>query len=145
MKKATTQATITLSINKEKKDALIESVIAFINNSKNVCLTLEKIDEIKVMLSEAIDNTVIFAYPINEGKVSVSIYIYDNKVLKIKVRDFGMGIEDIAKAKTPLYTTTSGEEKHSGMGFTIMEAFSDKLTVKSTPGKGTIVTMEIKM
>ena len=62
--------------------------------------------------------------------------------MRFKVRDFGCGIKDVSKSREPLFTT---EKDRSGMGFTIMESFSDKLTVKSTIGKGTIITMDFKM
>lgn len=58
----------------------------------------------------------------------------------IKVRDEGSGIEDIKKAMEPLFTTGS-EEERSGMGFTVMESFMDKLVVESEKGKGTTVIM----
>ena len=142
MKKLTTQATITSVTNQENENSIIQSVLAFINHTNNVFLSCEKINDIKTALSEAINNAITFAYQNKQGKVSVSISIYDNNVLKLKVRDYGCGIENIAKAREPLFTT---QNERSGMGFTIMESFSDKLTVKSTTGKGTIVTMDFQM
>lgn len=140
MRKLTTQATIKSFTN--QGDAIIHSVMTFIKQIDNIDLNDKKIIDIKTALSEAINNVVIFAYPNQQGKVSVDISIYDNKVIKLKVCDFGCGIEDIDKAKTPLFST---QKDLAGMGFTIMESFSDKLTVKSTLRKGTIVTMEFKM
>lgn len=142
MKKLTTQATISSYINQDTKEPIVQSIMAFINNTHDLFLSREKIDDIQMVLSEAINNVVVFAYPNKQGKVTVHISIYDNKVLKLKVRDFGCGIEDIEKARAPFFTTETG---HSGMGFAIMKTFSDKLTVKSILGKGTIVTMEFKM
>lgn len=139
MKKLTTQATITSFTNQGSENSMIQSVIAFINSDN---LTCEKINDIQTALSEAINNAFSFAYPNKQGKVSVFITIYDNKVLKLKVCDYGCGIGDIARARDPLFTT---DKERSGMGFTVMESFSDKLTVKSTIGKGTIVTMEFQM
>ena len=65
--------------------------------------------------------------------------ILEGNILELVVKDWGKGIEDVQRAREPLYTT--GGEERSGMGFTIMESFMDKLKVKSTPGKGTTVTM----
>ena len=73
------------------------------------------------------------------GRVSVKARVLDGDVLEIVVRDWGRGIEDVERARQPLYTT--GGEERSGMGFTIMESFMDRLTVRSSQGKGTRVTM----
>ena len=73
------------------------------------------------------------------GRVVVKAKILEDNVLEVTVRDWGRGIEDVEQARQPLYTT--GGEERSGMGFTIMESFMDKVTVRSAPGKGTRVTM----
>ena len=69
--------------------------------------------------------------------------IFDDNSLEIMIKDFGVGIPDIEKAMTPLFTT--GGEERSGMGFTIMDSFMDKLKVRSVPGRGTTVTMRRKI
>lgn len=69
----------------------------------------------------------------------MKLKLLPNNTLEITVRDWGAGIEDIQQARQPLFTT--GGEERSGMGFTIMESFMDKLTIKSVPGRGTTVTM----
>ena len=66
--------------------------------------------------------------------------ILPNRELEIVVKDRGVGIPDVERARTPLYTT--GGEERSGMGFTIMEGFMDKLRVRSRPGRGTVVIMQ---
>ena len=71
--------------------------------------------------------------------IAVKLKLLENNTLEIVVRDWGAGIEDIQQARQPLFTT--GGEERSGMGFTIMESFMDKLVVKSMPGRGTTVTM----
>ena len=91
--------------------------------------TLAEIGDIKTAVSEAVTNAVVHAYPDKLGTVQV----------EIAVKDHGIGIADVAQARTPLYTT--GGEERSGMGFTIMESFMDTLRVKSVPGRGTTVTM----
>ena len=102
--------------------------------------TLEEIGDIKTAVSEAVTNAIVHAYPNELGKVSVRAGIYDDRILEIVVRDWGCGIENVEKAREPLYTT--GGEERSGMGFTIMESFMDVLIVRSKPQKGTVVTMK---
>ena len=79
-----------------------------------------------------------------EGEVYLSLAILPDRVVRVTVKDKGCGIEDVARARTPLFTTDPAGER-SGMGFSVMEAFSDRLTVKSRPGKGTKVTFYKKM
>ncbi len=101
--------------------------------------TLEELGDIKTAVSEAVTNAIVHAYPDTLGRVSVKARVLDGDVLEIVVRDWGRGIEDVERARQPLYTT--GGEERSGMGFTIMESFMDRLTVRSQEGKGTRVTM----
>ncbi|NLU25448.1 MAG: anti-sigma F factor [Clostridiales bacterium] len=105
--------------------------------------TLDEIGDIKTAVSEAVTNAIVHAYPDRLGKISIKTKIYEGKVLEIVVRDWGRGIENIEQARQPLFTT--GGEERSGMGFTIMESFMDKLTVRSTPERGTTVTMRKKI
>ena len=84
-------------------------------------------------------NAIVHAYPDTLGKIVVKAKILEGNVLEVTVRDWGKGIADVEQARKPLYTT--GGEERSGMGFTIMESFMDKLTVRSAEGKGTRVTM----
>ena len=101
--------------------------------------TMEELGDIKTAVSEAVTNAIVHAYPDSIGRISMRLRILDNNVLEISVRDWGKGIENVEQAMRPLYST--GGEDRSGMGFTIMESFMDKLKVRSTPGKGTTVTM----
>ncbi len=101
--------------------------------------TLEELGDIKTAVSEAVTNCIVHAYPENIGKILVKAKIYPDNTLEISVRDWGLGIADIDRARTPMFTT--GGEERSGMGFTIMESFTDKLRVRSTFGRGTTVTM----
>ena len=84
----------------------------------------------------------MFAYPNTIGYIYISISIHDNKNLDIEVRDFGCGIEDVNKAKSPRFST---EETSGGMGFFLMEAFSNKMSVESIPKKGTVVTLSFEI
>ena len=101
--------------------------------------TLDELGDIKTAVSEAVTNVIVHAYPESLGKVVLKLRILEGGTLEIVVRDWGRGIEDVARAREPLYTT--GGEERSGMGFTIMESFMDTLRVKSVPGRGTTVTM----
>ncbi len=102
--------------------------------------TLEELGDLKTAVSEAVTNCIVHAYPESVGKIRMRMRILDGGVLEIAVQDWGVGIEDVEKAREPLYTT--GGEERSGMGFTIMESFTDKLRVRSRPGRGTAVVMQ---
>ena len=105
--------------------------------------TMEELGDIKTAVSEAVTNAIVHAYPDTIGRILLRCRITEGNLLEIVVRDWGCGIEDVEKAKTPLYTT--GGEDRSGMGFTIMESFMDKLTVRSRPGEGTTVVLLRKL
>ena len=101
--------------------------------------TLDELGDIKTAVSEAVTNAIVHAYPDQLGKITMRMRILDKQVLEISIRDWGCGIENVEQARQPLYTT--GGEERSGMGFTIMESFTDRLQIKSAIGKGTTVTM----
>ena len=101
--------------------------------------TVEELADIKTAVSEAVTNAIVHAYPDDIGIIRMKLRIVDEDKLEITVMDKGRGIPDLRQAMEPLYTT--GGEERSGMGFTIMESFTDKLKVRSAPGKGTTVTM----
>ncbi len=105
--------------------------------------TLEEIGDIKTAVSEAVTNSIVHAYPDEIGKISIRGRIFDDNTLEIVVQDWGRGIKDIEQAMEPMFTT--GGDDRSGMGFTIMESFMDKLKVKSAEGKGTTVTMRRRL
>ena len=101
--------------------------------------TLDEIGDIKTAVSEAVTNAIVHAYPDELGKIVMKLRILEGGVLELTVRDWGRGIDDIRQARQPLFTT--GGQERSGMGFTIMESFMDAVKVRSTPGKGTVVTL----
>lgn len=101
--------------------------------------TLEEIGDMKTAVSEAVTNAIVHGYPEILGKISMRLRLYSDRTLEIVVRDWGIGIPDIDKARMPLFTT--GNEERSGMGFTIMESFMDSVKVRSKEGKGTCITM----
>ena len=102
--------------------------------------TMEELGDVRTAVSEAVTNCIVHAYPDQIGKISMRMRILEGSILEISVRDWGRGIEDVDRAMAPLYAT--GGEERSGMGFTIMGSFMDRLKVKSAPGKGTTVTMQ---
>lgn len=102
--------------------------------------TMEELGDIRTAVSEAVTNAIVHAYPDTIGRVSMRLRILSGGMLEISVRDWGRGIENVSQAMEPLYST--GGEDRSGMGFTIMGSFMDKLRVRSTPGKGTVVVMQ---
>lgn len=101
--------------------------------------TMDELGDIKTAVSEAVTNCIVHAYPDCIGKILMRCRILEENRLEIMIRDWGRGIEDVEKARMPLFTTGGGER--SGMGFTIMESFMDKLTVRSRPGEGTTVVL----
>ncbi|MDD4390343.1 MAG: anti-sigma F factor [Eubacteriales bacterium] len=106
--------------------------------------TVEEITEIKTAVSEAVSNSVIHAYNSSgEGTIKLEMRSTEKGTITIIVEDYGIGIDDIEAARAPMFTTSALEER-SGMGFTIMESFTDKLIVESEKEKGTRVTL-VKM
>lgn len=104
--------------------------------------TLEELNDIKTAVSEAVTNCIVHAYKDTIGKIYITVSA-DGENVKIRIRDYGCGIPDVGKAMEPLFTT--GGEERAGLGFAVMESFTDKLKVRSTVGKGTTVTMQKKL
>lgn len=103
--------------------------------------TLEELADIRCAVSEAVTNAVVHGYRGKGGDIYISAKLFDDRTVRLEVRDRGCGIADVEEARRPLFTTdTSGER--SGMGFAVMEAFMDRVRVTSTPGKGTRVILE---
>lgn len=105
--------------------------------------SIEVLADIRTAVSEAVTNAIIHGYGDEEGIVVMTCVLYPDYI-EITVEDFGKGIEDVEKAKTPLYTTRPDLER-TGMGFTVMETFMDSLEVESKPGQGTKVRMTKKL
>lgn len=137
-----------------KSSVINECKVTFMSKSKNesfsrmvvssmVCQLNPMIDElsdIKTAVSEAVTNSIVHAYKSGEGRIDMHIRLYEDKTVYIRIKDYGCGIEDIAKAREPLFTTRP-EQERAGLGFAVMESFMDKLEVKSQVGRGTTVTM----
>lgn len=103
--------------------------------------TINEIADIKTAVSEAVTNSIVHGYKRESGMIYIDAKITDSKKVIIKIRDKGIGIENVEKAMEPLFTTSQQEER-AGLGFTVMQSFMDNVKVKSTPNKGTIVTLE---
>ncbi len=104
---------------------------------------VEEISDIRTAVSEAVTNCIVHAYSNSVGPIYIWSGIYENGIIKIKIRDSGCGIEDVKKAMEPLYTSLGGER--AGLGFAVMESFCDKVRVRSKKGIGTVVTLEKKI
>lgn len=124
---------LSLSCNESFARCVVSAFISQLNP------TLEEIEDIKTAVSEAVTNIVVHAYDDDTGMVYISCELSDNTAT-ITVKDTGCGIEDVALARTPLYTASTDTER-SGLGFTVMETFTDELFVTSEKGAGTTVTM----
>ena len=101
---------------------------------------VDELADLRTAVSEAVTNAIVHAYPDRLGTITLTVKLYDNGCVWVRVRDKGCGIPDVEQAMEPLYTT--GGEERSGLGFSVMQSFTDKLRVRSVPGKGTTVTME---
>lgn len=101
----------------------------------------QELDEIKTVVSEAVTNAIIHGYDSNEEGIIDLKAVLEDGALKVTVKDFGMGIENIEAAKQPLYTTKP-EQERSGLGFMIMESFTENFQVVSKPGIGTTISFE---
>lgn len=138
-----------------KKKTVNEMNLTFRAISRNECFarqavcafaaqldpTLEELSDLRVLISEGVTNCIVHAYRGQiPGNVELSVKYYDDRTLKLKIRDRGCGIEDIERCMQPLYTTDP-EGERGGMGFPIMKSLSDRLSVISHPGKGTTLTL----
>ena len=101
--------------------------------------TIETITDIKTAVSEAVTNCVVHAYPNQVGVIEINVKINASSIY-ISIKDYGVGIEDVCKAKEPFFTSKPNSER-SGMGFTVMESFMDSVSVISKPNCGTEVVL----
>lgn len=102
--------------------------------------TVEELVDLRTAVSEAVTNCIVHGYRDKSGEVKVTCRAYPDGKVTVNIKDAGIGIEDVQKAMEPLYTSLPGGER-SGLGFTVMESFCDKVRVRSAPGKGTSVTL----
>ena len=105
--------------------------------------TVEEINDIKTAVSEAVTNCIVHAYKSSLGKIYITVKLTDASTAQISIRDKGCGIKNVAEAMQPLFSTAGGER--AGLGFSVMEIFSDSLRVRSHEGRGTTVTLVKKI
>ncbi len=105
--------------------------------------TLEELSDVKTAVSEAVTNAIVHGYVKEMGEILIKARLRDNS-LEVEVIDYGAGIEDIEKAREPLYTSKP-ELERSGMGFTIIDKFMDQLEITSETSRGTTVKMVKKI
>ncbi len=137
MQKSVNQTKITLLSRSVNEGYARVAVAAF---AAQFDPTVEELGDIKTAVSEAVTNCIVHAYGNTIGPIYITVDLFEDKRVRIKIRDKGCGIENVAQAMEPLYTT--GGAERSGLGFSVMQSFTDSLRVRSTPGKGTTVTME---
>ena len=106
--------------------------------------TVEELSDIRTAVSEAVTNAIVHGYRGTQGKIELTIKLLASREIYIRIKDSGCGISDVEQAMEPLFTTAPDEER-SGLGFSVMESFMDKLAVKSKVGKGTTVTMRKRL
>ncbi len=107
-----------------------------------LCLdpTIAELADIKTAVSEAVTNCIVHAYPDTLGTIYINVKITDTNKIIIKIRDKGVGIEDVKQAIQPLFTTSN--EERAGLGFAVMQSFMDNIKVRSKVNVGTTVTLE---
>ncbi|MBE6531764.1 MAG: anti-sigma F factor [Ruminococcaceae bacterium] len=123
-----------LSVN----ESLARSVVAAFCSQLDPSAT--EIADVKCAVSEAVTNCIVHAYRDTIGVIYINVRLYEGGVVRIEIKDKGCGIEDVKTARQPLFTTDAANER-SGMGFTVMESFCDKVRVTSKVGKGSSVTL----
>lgn len=106
--------------------------------------TVNELGDIKCAISEAVTNCIVHAYRNTIGYIYITVDLIEGSLVRIKIKDKGCGISDVKRARAPLYTTDR-EGERSGMGFTVMESFTDHVRVNSKEGKGTTVILYKKI
>ncbi|MEN6325172.1 MAG: anti-sigma F factor, partial [Syntrophomonas sp.] len=102
--------------------------------------TLDDIEEIKLVVSEAVSNSIIHGYEgRNNEKIEIMVSILDDRTMEIIVEDHGKGIEDLQQALEPTYST---DPNRMGLGFTFMKSFMDEMDIKTEPHVGTSVRLK---
>ena len=127
-----------LSVNESSARAAVSSFIVQADP------TVEELSDIRTAVSEAVTNAIVHGYRGTRGRISIAVRLLPEREIYIRIKDSGCGIADVKQAMTPLFTTAP-EEERSGLGFSVMESFMDKLSVKSSVGKRTTVTMRKRL
>ena len=100
-----------------------------------------ELNYIRTAVSEAVTNCVVHAYKNEIGKITVNVKLLSDNSVIVRIHDSGCGIENIKQAMEPLFTTAPSEDR-AGLGFAVMQSFTDKVSVRSKPGRGTTVTLK---
>ena len=103
--------------------------------------TVEELSDLRSAVSEAVTNCIVHGYKDGSGDIVMTLKLTEGGCIYIKISDKGCGIEDVEQAMMPLFTTAP-EGERAGLGFAVMEAFTDDLKVRSKPNRGTAVTMK---
>jgi stage II sporulation protein AB (anti-sigma F factor) len=129
-----------LSVNESMARAAVAAFVSQLDPG------VTELADIKCAVSEAVTNAIVHGYRDAEatGSISITVSILTGRAVKIEIKDKGCGIPDVGQARQPLYTTDAAGER-SGMGFTVMESFTDAMKVTSKVGQGTTVTMWKKL
>ena len=129
-----------LSVNESMARAAVAAFVSQLDPG------VTEIADIKCAVSEAVTNAIVHGYrdTPETGSIAITVSILSGRAVRIEIKDKGCGIPDVGQARQPLYTTDAAGER-SGMGFTVMESFTDALKVTSKVGKGTTVTMWKKL
>lgn len=106
--------------------------------------TIGELNDIRTAVSEAVTNCVVHAYPHAIGSIRMCVKITEDREVIVRISDSGCGIEDVRKAMEPLYTSAPSEER-AGLGFAVMQSFTDHVSVRSAAGKGTTVTLRKRL
>ena len=123
-----------LSVNEGMARSAVAAFCAQLNP------TAVELADIKCAVSEAVTNSIVHGYRDTVGEITIHVMLCEGRMIQIEIRDKGCGIEDVKRAREPLFTTDAQGER-SGMGFTVMESFCDGVRVSSRVGKGTSVTL----
>ena len=124
--------------SRSANEAFARSVVASFLSQLDPAV--DELADLRTAVSEAVTNCIVHAYRDTIGNITVQMRLYADGRTVIKIRDRGCGIDNVTQAMEPLFTT--GGDDRSGLGFSVMESFTDRLRVSSRPGRGTTVTME---
>lgn len=138
--KATNEVTLTFP-SLSRNESFVRSATACF--AAQLDPTLNELEDIKTAVSEAVTNAIVHGYPDSIGQVTVKLRVCGENQMEVVVKDHGRGIPDVDRARQPMFTT--GGEERSGMGFTSMESFMDKVAVRSAVGRGTTVVMRKRL
>jgi len=106
--------------------------------------TVDEVADIKTAVSEAVTNSIVHGYKESIGNIYITAAVYPDNRVVVKIRDKGCGIENIEQAMEPMFTTSPGAER-AGLGFAVMQSMCEKVRVSSSLGKGTTVTLTVKI